>query len=122
MSVPCRQAMVRLIPSWAWVALMAFISLTPCSVLAQTIEYNQHGTLITYPNGDVISVGRSGDARMDFSGGRSEYGTWKWVNGVLTVFLSNRTISLPMLTRRSAEKVSGYCILRGKVVPDRYCY
>ena len=44
------------------------------------------------------------------------------VDGVLTVFLSNRTISLPMLTRRSAEKVSGYCILRGKVVPDRYCY
>ena len=64
----------------------------------------------------------TGDARMDFPGGRSEYGTWKWVDGVLTVFLSNRTISLPMLTRRSAEKVSGYCILRGKVVPDRYCY
>ena len=37
-------------------------------------------------------------------------------------FFSNRTVSLPMLSRRPAEKVSGYCILRGKVVADRYCY
>jgi hypothetical protein len=122
MSVARSTAMVRLITPCAGVALMTFISLMPYSVLAQTIEYNQHGTLITYPSGDVISVGRSGDARMDFPGGRTEYGTWKWVNGVLMVFLSNRTISLPMLSRRPAEKVSGYCILRGKVVPDRYCY
>ena len=45
--------MVRLITPCAGVALMTFISLMPYSVLAQTIEYNQHGTLITYPSGDV---------------------------------------------------------------------
>ena len=122
MSVALLCAMARLSTLCVGLALMALTVLTPVEALAQTIEYNQHGTLITYPNGDVISVGKSGDARMDFQSGRVEYGTWRWVNGVVTVFLSNRTISLPMLSRRSAEKVSGYCILRGKVVPDRYCY
>ena len=114
--------MARLLTPFVGLALMALTVMTPVEAPAQTIEYNQHGTLITYPNGEVISVGKSGDARMDFPNGRIEYGTWRWVKGVVTVFLSNRTVSLPMLSRRPAEKVSGYCILRGKVVADRYCY
>ena len=46
--------MARLLTPFVGLALMALTVMTPVEAPAQTIEYNQHGTLITYPNGEVI--------------------------------------------------------------------
>jgi hypothetical protein len=54
-------------------ALITALAVTPASI-AQTFEFNKHGMLATYPNGDVISAGASGDARLDRANGQTEYG------------------------------------------------
>ena len=90
------------------------------AVHAQTIEYNQHGRRITYPNGEILFLGKAGDAIFILSNGQREYGSWSQSPTGSTAYLSRRTLRIPNQTSNS--NLSGYCILRGQPVPDNFCY
>jgi hypothetical protein len=103
--------------------LMALITALaiPLASIAQTLELNKHGMLVTYPNGDVISVGVSGDARLDKANGLTEYGYWQEDGSSIVIHLANRVIRINNRQSRG-DRISGYCILKGEAVPDRLCW
>ena len=88
--------------------------------VSQTIEYNSSGRRIAYPNGEVIYIGKSGDAILEFGTGRREYGSWAENSRGIIVYLPNRKIYVN--SQAQSTRISGYCILRGQVVPDNFCY
>ena len=94
------------------------------SIKAQSFESNEHGLRISYPNGEILFLGKSGDARFLFLNGTSEWGSWRQTDAAIVVTLQERTIRIPKaeIQPHEYEKVSGYCILKGAVVPDHFCY
>ena len=94
------------------------------SIKAQIFESNEHGLRISYPNGEILFLGKSGDARFLFLNGTSEWGSWRQTDAAIVVTLQERTIRIPKaeIQPHEYEKVSGYCILKGAVVPDHFCY
>lgn len=101
-------------------ALITALAVPPASI-AQTFELNKHGMLVTYPNGDVISAGISGDARLDKANGQTEYGYWQEEGNSIVIHLANRVIRINNRESRG-DRISGYCILKGEAVLDRLCW
>lgn len=111
-----RSRVARWLTQGLWFALL--IVSTTASALAQTFERNTHGLKISYPSGDILYLGNSGDSRLEKSGGRSEYGYWQVSGGEALARFPSGTIRISA----PGERVSGYCILRGQAVPDKLCW
>jgi hypothetical protein len=48
---------------------------TPALADGYRVTFNQHGTIVDYGNGQILSLGRSCDATFTWGGG-TNYGTW----------------------------------------------
>jgi hypothetical protein len=113
--------MINLQKLWSFATMTLIIAIaTSKPSFSQSIEYNSHGRRVTYPNGEILYLGKSGDAIFVLSNGYREYGSWSGSTGTTVVYLSGRTIRLP--SQGQSPRISGYCILKGQPVPDYLCY
>jgi len=91
------------------------------SLYLYNAERNEHGLVARFTNGESVSFGVSGDAIRYLPGGIREYGYWNMEgDDMVARFRSGRIVTL--YGNGPKPKTSGYCILRGQVVPDFNCY